>query len=215
MNEVLFVIQALIVMGFAIGAFKLGKSALIAWMSVLALIANLFVLKQIMLFGFHVTASDVFAIGSLLVLNFLQEDYGKDAAKQATWICFFCMIFFAIISQLHLFYQPSPYDNTQEAYLVLLSPSPRLLIASLSVFFVVQRIDIRFFEFLKKRLPRANFTVRASISLVVSQFLDTVLFSFVGLYGLMASITDIIFISFVIKLFVIFCFTPLLRWAKA
>jgi uncharacterized integral membrane protein (TIGR00697 family) len=125
------------------------------------------------------------------------------------------MIFFALVSQLHLLYQPSSYDTTQPAFLTLLTISPRLLVASLSVFFIVQQVDIRFFAFLQKSLPRASFALRAAIALVFSQFLDTVLFSFAGLYDVVASILDIIVMSFLIKLIVIFCFTSCIRWAKA
>ena len=214
MNETLFLTQALLIVGFALGAFKLGKEALMAWVAIQALIANLFVLKQITLLGLNVTASDAFAIGSLLGLNFLQEYFSKEEANKATWICFFFMVFFALVSQLHLLYQPSPYDTSQSAFLTILSPSPRLLIASMTVFFIVQQIDIRFFSFLKKRLPQSSFAVRAAIALVVSQFLDTIFFSFAGLYGIVASVADIILISFMVKFIVILFFTSFVRWAK-
>ncbi len=167
------------------------------------------------LFGLNVTTSDSFAIGSLLGLNFLQEHFSKEDAKQATWICFFFMFFFAVVSQLHLLYEPSLYDSTQESYIQILSPAPRLLFASMGVFFLVQQFDLRFFAFLKDRLPNLGFPIRAAIALVVSQFLDTFLFSFAGLYGMVISVIDIIVVSFAVKLIVIFCITPLLKLAKA
>jgi len=215
MNEILFLIQTLLIVSFALGALKLGKGALTAWVAIQALIANLFVLKQITLAGFEVTASDAFAIGSLLGLNFLQEFHSKEDAQKATWICFFFMAFFAVVSQVHLFYQPSPNDTTQSAFQTILSVSPRLLMASMSVFFIVQQFDIRFFNFLKNKFPGASFAIRTAIALVVSQFLDTFLFSFAGLYGLVASVWDIILLSYAIKLVVIFCFSSFVRLAKA
>lgn len=215
MNEIIFIIEALLIAGFAFGALRLGKEALIAWVTIQALIANLFVLKQITLLGLDVTASDTFIIGSLLGLNFLQEYHSQDDAKKATWICFFFMAFFAIISQLHLAFQPSIHDVTQSAFTTILTASPRLVIASVGVFFLVQQIDIRFFAFLKNRFPQVNFAIRTAISLVISQFLDTVLFSFAGLYGIVASIFDIIVISFLIKLVVIFFFSTCVRLVKS
>ncbi|MFI0434782.1 MAG: queuosine precursor transporter [Parachlamydiaceae bacterium] len=214
MNEFIFFCQILLILGFALGALKLGKEALIVWVAIQALIANLFVLKQITLFGLEVTASDAFAIGSLLGLNFLQEFYSREDANKATKICFFFMFFFALVSQLHLLYEPNAYDTTHSAFLTLLILSPRLLIASMSVFFIVQQIDIRFFAFLKKTLPHLDFGWRSLISLVLSQLLDTVLFSFAGLYGVVTSVIDIIAVSFLIKMIVIFSFTSCARWAK-
>lgn len=215
MNEFIFFIQTFLIVGFALGALKLGASALTAWVTIQALIANLFVLKQITLFGFDVTASDAYVIGSLLGLNFLQEFFSQEEAKRATWICFFFMFFFTVFSQIHLLYHPSTQDTTQTAFEVLLSPSPRLLLASMSVFFIVQQFDIRFFDWVKRIFPHASFALRSAMTLIISQFLDTLLFSFAGLYGIVASIIDIILISYLIKIVVIFCFTSFVKWVKA
>lgn len=214
MNEGLFFLQILIIVVFALGALKLGKSALTAWVAIQAIIANLFVIKQITLFGLHVTASDPFAIGCLLGLNFLQEYFSREEAQKATWTCFALMLFFVFVSQLHLLYRPSIYDTSQSAFLHLFSATPRLFFSSLATFFIVQQLDIRFFAFLKNWLPRTSFAYRTAIALIVSQFLDTFLFSFVGLYGIVASIFHVILLSFVIKLVVIFCFTPFVRMVK-
>lgn len=215
MNEILFFTETLLVVGFAFWALHLGKGALTSWVVIQALIANLFVLKQISLFGFDVTASDVFVIGSLLGLNFLQEYFSKEDAAKATWICFFLMGFFTLVSQFHLLYDPSVFDTTHAAFESILSLSPRLFIASISVFFIVQQFDIRIFAFLKKSMTKTSFALRAGISLVVSQFLDTLLFSFFGLYGVVASIFDIIIFSYLIKLMIVFCFTVCVRIAKS
>ena len=214
MNEALFIIQIFLIVGFALIAVKLGKEALIAWVAIQALIANLFVLKQITLFGLDVTASDAFAIGSLLGLNLIQEYFNKEEAAKTTWICFFFMLFFTLASQLHLLYHPSSFDTTQQAYFTILSPSPRLLIASMSVFFIIQQFDIRFFAFIKNLLPQTSFAFRAGIALIISQLLDTFFFSFAGLYGLVASVVDIMIFSFLIKVIVIFCMTSFIRFAK-
>lgn len=215
MNELIFFTQTIVILVFSLGALRLGKGALTAWVAIQALIANLFVLKQITLFSFEVTSSDAFVIGSLLGLNFLQEYYGQDEAKQASWICFFFMLFFVAVSQLHLFYQPSAFDSAHAAFQKILAPAPRLLAASMSVFFLVQQIDIRLFSFFKNKFSRLSFAARAAICLVISQFLDTFLFSFAGLYGLVISVFDIIVVSFAIKLIVIGCITPVLKWVKA
>jgi len=215
MNELIFVFQSFLIIGFALLALKIGKEAVIAWVAIQALIANLFVLKQITLFGLDVTASDAFAIGSLLGINFLQEYYCREDAQKATWICFFFMTFFVLASQLHLYYQPSTFDNSHSAYQTLLSPAPRLLFASMTVFFAVQQFDIRFFAFLKSYLPRASFAWRSALALAVSQFLDTLLFSMAGLYGIVESILNIVIISYVVKLLVIAAFSSFIKWTRA
>jgi queuosine precursor transporter len=214
MNEFIFLLQILLITAFTFGALKLGKEALIGWIALQALIANLFVIKQIALFGFEVTASDPFAVGSLLALSFLQEYFGQEEAKKASRICFFFLLFFTLASQIHLLYLPSVHDASQDAFLTLLSPTPRLFIASLAVFFIVQQLDIRFFSLIKTRFPIKSFAFRAGIALVFSQALDTVLFSYAGLYGIAASMADVIIMSLTIKLLITFCFTPFLRLSR-
>lgn len=203
MNELIFILHTVLIVFVTFGALKIGKEALVALTALLAVAANFFVLKQMILFSWNVTCSDVFAVGSILSLNLIQEHFGKEAARRAVSVCFFTMIFFGLMSQIHLFYIPSPDDYAHSSYLALLSPAPRLLLASLLSFFLVQQIDILFFGFLKKRFASVNWPLRNGASLFVSQFLDTVFFSFLGLYGLVTSLGSIIAVSFIVKLFVI------------
>lgn len=203
MNELLFFVQVLTVFVFGMVALKFGKAALIAWISLQAVLANLFVLKQMTFFGFHITCSDVFAVGSVLGVNLLREYFGKQVAVKGLWACFFSMIFFVVMAQLHLMYQPSPFDTTQAAYQTLLFPTPRLLLASLAVFFLVQQIDLHLFGYLKENLTALPLAGRNAVSLTLSQLIDTVLFSYLGLYGLVSSLWDIIAISFLVKLVII------------
>ena len=214
MNEILFLLHILLVVGFALGALRLGKEALIAFVTITALLANLLVLKQMRLFGLVITCTDVFAVGSILGLNLLQEYYGRDSSSKAAWICFYLITFFALMSQIHLAYKPSYFDMTQSSYFTILAPAPRLLLASLAVFFFVQQFDIRFYSVLKKGLSRAPLMVRNGISLIISQLLDTALFSVLGLYGLVDSLADIILFSFAVKLFIIFSITPFISLSR-
>jgi len=213
MNEFLFVCHIALVIFFALGAMRLGKEALSGWIALQALLANLFVMKQMCLFGFHVTCSDVFAVGSIMGLNILQESYGKDAARKTSWICFYFMLFFALASQLHLLYEPSPFDTSQPAFVTLFSQTPRLLFASIVVFFLVQRFDMHFWEFLKNHLR--SWVLRNFFALLASQFLDTVLFSFIGLFGVAFSLFDVIFVSFLLKTFLIGSLSLASAWIKA
>jgi queuosine precursor transporter len=203
LNLMLFLSSCGLLTFFAWFFRYLGQSALTAWIAVLSLIANLFVLKQISLFGFNATASDIFAIGSLLGLNLLQEKFGRQAAQQAIWASFSCLFFFAIMSYIHLCYEPSQYDQTQHAYLFLLSPTPRIILASLTTFFIVQQFDSYAYHVLRKRFPYLPMIVSSAITLSISQSLDTLLFGFLGLYGLVGALVEIMIVSYCIKLLAI------------
>jgi queuosine precursor transporter len=213
-NEWLFALHITSIFFFTLGALKLGKEALCTWICLQALFANLFVLKQITLFGFHVTASDVFAVGGILGLNLMQEFYGRKGAQKATTACLYCLLLFAALSKIHLLYTPASIDVTQFSYTTILAPAPRLSVASLVVFFIVQKIDIRLFSKLKSSMASSPFAIRNLISLCTTQLLDTILFTFLGLYGLVFSLFDVIFVSFLTKVTVIAFLTPASLLAK-
>jgi hypothetical protein len=213
-NEFLFFFHLLLLVGFSFAALRLGSMGLIALVALQAVLANLFVVKQMTLFGFDVTCSDVFAIGGLLSLNLLQEFYGREAAQKAVKISFLSMLFFVLMAQIHLAYLPSPSDSTHGSFTTIFSSSPRIFIASIAVYFIVQQIDLTFFSWLKRKLEGRRFPLRLGISLFLSQAIDTVLFSYLGLYGLVASLFDIILVSLIVKWIAIGCSAPFTVFAK-
>lgn len=206
MNEAIFCLQLAAALGVLAVAVRMGQQALTGYIALSGVLANLFVIKQISLFGFTVTCSDVFAVGGMLGLNLLQEFYGKSAAKKAVQASFLALVCFALFSQVHLLYAPSAVDTTHEAFHQILSSSPRIVIASIGVYVLVQRFDLFFFSALAKPIPLLG--ARLTLSLLVSQALDTVLFSLAGLYGLVASLFDIMLISYLIKCAVIASASP-------
>lgn len=214
MNEFLFLCHILLVMGFVLGALRLGASTLTALIVLQAILANLFVVKQMDLFGFTVTCSDVFAVGGILGLNLLQEYFGKEAALRAVKISFFNMVFFLAMAQMHLWYFPSIQDVTHPSFALILGATPRIVIASVTVFFIVQKLDVILFGRLKKLLSQGQLPLRIGISLVLTQFIDTVLFSFLGLYGLVSSLFDVIAMSFSIKCLIIACSASFISFSK-
>lgn len=214
MNELLFFLHLFLVVGFSFAALRLGSMGLIALMALQAVLANLFVVKQMTLFGFDVTCSDVFAVGGLLSLNLLQEFYGKEAAQKAVKISFLSMLFFVLMSQVHLAYQPSAFDLTHGSFASIFSSTPRIFVASIATYFIVQQIDLTFFSWLKQKLEGRNFPLRLGLSLFLSQAFDTVLFSYLGLYGLVGSLFDIILVSLIVKWIAIGCSAPFTIFAK-
>ena len=202
-NVLLFLGSCFLIAGFAWYFLYLGKSALIAWIAILSLLANLFVLKQISLFGFNATASDAFAIGVLLGLNLLQEKYGFEAAKKAIWVSFSGLLFFVVMSQIHLLYLPSAHDQTQTMYSLLLEPAPRLMAASLFTFLVVQFFDTKLYRFAREKCPNQPALFISALVMCFSQAIDTIMFTLLGLSGLVNELLDIMLISYGIKVIAI------------
>ena len=208
MNELIFLFHLICVSVTTLIMLKIGFEALCAFLCIQAILANLFVIKQISLFGLNATASDVYIVGSVLTLNLIQEYYGKEKARTTIWISFGLLIFYTIVSQIHVSYIPSATDFAQEWYAQLLSFMPRITIASMFVYLIVQHFDTHFYALLKKLFKNNYLVIRNMISITVSQALDTILFSIAGLYGIIDNIGQIMIVSFTIKIVTMLLLTP-------
>lgn len=124
------------------------------------------------------------------------------------------LLFYTIVSQLHLLYSASPFDTTQGAYNSLLSTTPRIVIASITVYYIAQMVDYYVYGFLKKWWHQRFLVVRTYTSTAISQAVDTVLFSFLGLYGIVDNIGQIILVSYAIKLVAIFIASPCIALSR-
>lgn len=203
MNELVFIIQVVVVVSAVMLGRRFKKEGLMVLAVLLAVFANFFVLKQIDLMGWTVTCADAYVIGHLLCLNLIQQECGKEWAKKTVQLSFGAMVIFALLSEIHLVFMPSEVDVTQVHYQALLGIAPRLLLASLGSFYLVQRLDIYLFGKLLNLMPKTAWKIRSAISLVISQAVDTLLFTLLGLYGVVDNWLAIFWMSFVVKCVVI------------
>lgn len=203
MNELVFILQVVAVVVAVMVGRRFEKEALMVLAVLLAVFANFFVLKQINLMGWTVTCADAYVVGHLLCLNWLQQEYGKESATQTVQLSFGAMVIFALLSQIHLVFTPSEVDVTQVHYQALLGIAPRLLVASIATFYLVQRLDIYLFGKILDLMPQTAWKIRSALSLVISQAVDTLLFTLLGLYGVVDNWLAIFWMSFVVKCVVI------------
>jgi queuosine precursor transporter len=213
-NAYIFIIQTTIISFASLMALSFGSAALVAFICMQCLLANIFVLKQISLFGLNATAADGFSIGATIGLNLLQEYYGKAIARKTISINFFLLAFYALISQIHLWYTPSAFDTTQSHFITLLSIMPRIVMASFTAFFVSQWIDYMLYGWLRTIWNSRWLVVRNYSSTLVSQLVDTILFSLLGLYGLVESVSHIIIVSYTVKVIAVLCAVPFVTLSK-
>ncbi|MBU6149179.1 MAG: queuosine precursor transporter [Verrucomicrobia bacterium] len=214
MSEIVFILHLVTLIFLGLVALRLGKETLTAFSALQAILANLFIQKQTYLFGLEVTCTDAYAILSLFSLNLVQEYFGKDAAKRVIKINFFLLLTFAIMAKIHLLYPPSLHDETHSAFFTILENSPRTLLASFTVFFLVQKLDVRFFTKLRNHFFPNSLPFSILTSLLISQTIDTILFSCFALWGIAGSILEVIVMSLIVKYFVIFFMTPFSKLTK-
>ncbi len=213
-NELVFLLHTIIISITALGALRLGSQALVAFICTQCILANLFVIKQTTLFGMTATCADAYTVGSVIGLNLLQEYFGKGQAKKAIWSSFLLLLFYTVVSQLHLYYFPTMADTAHQHFQPILQFMPRIAIASLIVYFLVQQLDTWLYGVLKEKLAGKFLVVRNYASILICQLIDTVLFSFLGLYGIIDNIFQVMVISYAIKVVAILCATPFVALSK-
>ncbi len=210
-NETILFSQIILVAVTAFGALRLGKSALVAYSVLLMILANIFVLKQITLLSLHATSADIFVVGSILCFNMLNEFYGPKPAQRMIITTFALSIFFAIISQLHILYVPSPFDVTQAHFEKLFSAVPWLVGGSILIFGITQLLDYLIYSFLKRCWNNGPLIVRNYAALFCAQTFDSVAFTaYMYWLGIIQEPLQITFVSLMIKYIIILLSTPLI-----
>jgi queuosine precursor transporter len=86
---------------------------------------------------------------------------------------------------------------------------PRIILASIFAYLISQYTDTFIYGFLKNRLNNKFFILKNYGSILISQLIDTAIFSFLGLYSLVNNIWDIFIVSFFIKAISIIIIVPL------
>ncbi|HXF28352.1 MAG TPA: queuosine precursor transporter [Chlamydiales bacterium] len=208
-NNTLFFIHAASILIFLYTCLRLGKEALMAFVAGTWIAANFYATKEILLFGFEVTASDVYTIGAMMGLFLIQEYWGKLAVRATLHLSFLLLFFAALTSYFHVQYTPSTHDTMHTTFERLLAPTPRLAIASFVSFVIVQYLEIALFQLFQKA-QRIPLSIRAFSVGAITQCLDTLLFSILGLSGIVHSLVDIFVVSYFIKLIVLAVASPTL-----
>lgn len=213
-NELIFFASLIVITAGMLYAFVQAPAVLMALISLQVVLMNLFVTKQITLFGFPATSSDALGIGAILGINMLREYVGANAAKTAVIASFITVIFYTVICIIQLAYAPNGYDIQQEHLVALLQPMPRILIVSMATYLFVQMLEYYLYDYFKRKYHQKFFIARNYGVVLFTQFIDTVLFSYLGLSGLVHSVPHVIAVSYSIKAITLICMTPLLVMFK-
>lgn len=181
MNELIFIAFSLLLMSLNLLGLKGGKHYLFLLIVVYTITMNIFVVKQFNLFGLAVTGGNALYGAMFLATDLLSEHFGKKEAQRSVYLGFFTMIVFVVLMQVLLLFQTNEYDYAQGALETLFTVTPRIIIGSLLAYFVSQNLDIRIYEWIKEKTGGKHLWLRNNGSTMISQLLDTLVFTSVGL----------------------------------
>ncbi len=213
-NEILLVINLVVVYGGVLLFYKLlGVRGLICWTVLATIAANIEVLILIDAFALEQTLGNVTFASTFLVTDILSEKYGKKTANQAVILGTLSSAAFILLSQIWLLYTPSPNDFVSEAIRNVFSNTPRIILASLTVYFLSQLFDVwiyhKWWDLTSKKCGDSKrfLWLRNNGSTLISQLINAVLFNVLAFAGTYEPST---LVTIIISTYIIYIATSLL-----
>ena len=220
-NESLWFLMLLVNFLFILFAFiRFGRIGLFIWVPISSILANIQVVLLVNLFGFNTTLGNIMYAGGFLVTDILSELYGEKDAKNAVKIGFLSLVAMAVIMKIAVMFEPAEIKagiaNFASMKLIF-DFMPRVLFAGLVAYGVSQTHDVWAYSFWRKKFPANKYIwIRNNASTVVSQFIDTLIFTLLAFYGIydLSVLVEIFFVTYVMKVIVAICDTPFVYMAR-
>lgn len=217
MNEFLLIIEMVACFSALLLAKKLfGKAGVFAWIGVASILANIQVVKGVVLFGMEATLGNVLFASNFLATDILTECYGEKDARKGVHIGLYAVLIYLFCSQLSLLFAPSAIDTAHDAMLGLFTLAPRVCIASVAMFYLSNLLDVMLYSRLKERYGEGRMWLRNNISTIVCNSVENFGFAFLAFAGVYP-IEDVLIIGLstsVIETIIALCDTPFLYIAK-
>lgn len=189
-NEILIIISFIITYGGVVGFYRFfGKGGLLAFNVLATILANIEVLILVKAFGIEMTLGNVLFASTFLVTDILSENHGRKFANRTVIISTLCSVIFVLLSQLWLLYTPSENDWASSSFHTIFTSTPRVVCASLAVYFISQLTDVwlyhKWWEWCKKKFgdSKKGLWIRNNGSTLISQLINTFLYSILAFYG--------------------------------
>ena len=222
-NELILIISLCVVYTSVILFYKfLGVSGLYVWTAIATITANIEVLMLVDAFGMEQTLGNILFASTFLVTDILSENEGKKTANKAVKIGILANLTFVLISQSWFLYTPNSNDWASPAIREVFANTPRIMIAGLSVYAICQTFDVWFYHYIWKKTERffgnsqKGLWIRNNGSTMISQLLNSILYTFAAFYGLYSfdTLVEITLATYVIYLVTSLFDTPAVYIAK-
>lgn len=217
MNIVLLATEIVLTFGVVVALHRWFQAdGITVWVAVATVLANIMTAKTVNLFGLDTTLGTVLFASTFLATDILTECYGKDKAKRAVKLGVISAICFIVASQIALAYTPSAIDYADESMRGLFALNLRISIASVTMYFIANYVDVLLYDKLKEKMDGKKMWVRNNISTILCNGLENFCFIWLAFAGIYSGM-DILIIAgstTLIEILVAVCDTPFLYLAK-
>jgi uncharacterized integral membrane protein (TIGR00697 family) len=149
------------------------------------LITNVLNLKFIDIAGFSLLASYPTYIFTLILTDIMAEVYGYRRIKRLLYVGLGMLVFYGVVIHVIALWPPAEGYPNNQAFVTLFAAAPRLVLASVTAFFVVEVTNSFVMSRLKVRYRARYFYGRALASVALAQAIDCVTFFGIAYAGTM------------------------------
>jgi uncharacterized integral membrane protein (TIGR00697 family) len=230
-NEILFLLFMLGGSAAGVAACHFGRIYLYAFMITITLYIGITEAKVIEVLGFPTTLGTALYGVSFFCSDMLTEHYGKKAGYQGIRYCIFAAIIFQIFLQGTLLSTAAPeMAEISQAMDGVFTASLRIVLAGLLVYAIAQSFDVWLYDKINAWTKGKHLWLRNNGSTVISQALDTYLFTFLAFSPQFTNVLNAVFpaaeyfqfddwimvatIGYAFKLFVALSDTPFMYISK-
>lgn len=150
------------------------------------LISNIITTKQLLFpFGITMTGAIVIFPITYVLSDVFSECYGYKWSRATCYLAFAMNLLMVGVFALTINLPAPDYWNNQEAYQIVLGSTPRVLFSSLLAYVVGDFINDKIFQKMKSKHPNDNkgFSLRAILSSIGGNFIDSFIFLPLAFYG--------------------------------
>lgn len=135
--------------------------------------------------GISVTAGGLTFPITYILSDIFSEVYGYKWSRTTCYFAFLLNLFVAGFCMLAIKMPPAPFYLNQEAYSIILGNTPRMLFSSLIAYVIGDWANDKVFQKMKEKDGNNKFGLRAILSSVVGELVDSSIFTPLAFAGIM------------------------------
>ena len=224
-QDLLWLTTLILDLGLTVLMYRVfGREGLLGCIVLAILLANLQGPKLTIIFGMQTSLGVIFYSGIFFATDLLSEKYGRAEAGRAVLIGFAVSCIIVLMLSMALMFQPTDRPETAEfsqriqtSFEAILDFTPRFVFGSLLAYLVSQSLDVWLFHWIKNKTKGRQLWLRNNLSTMMSQLVDTFLYSFVVWWGVVDLQTAIQLglVKYGFKVCIAAIDTPFIYWARS
>jgi len=197
----------------AVIAKRHGVEYLIGTFVALVVISNILANKIVIFMKWAVPTAVIAYSVTFFISNIISEFYSERQARKTVMIGFLANILLVVLVFIAIQWPAASFWNNQEAFELTLENTWRIVLGSLIAYIISQNHDIWSFNLWKKVTKGRYLWLRNTLSTILSQFIDTIIFVTIAFYGLFPVMPTMIGL-FIVKVIIALLDNPFIYFVR-